>query len=871
MDQNRVIQDLKRRFSEDLPKYYKRRIIFWKDEEREFEDLAPTVSIDGVKVVVLTSTNNFAVKRLLTEEDQESNYLVYCPMSYPEEEDWLLPIELYSEEFRADQLSMWLDEMGIEATASMRKAARGYRDFLKTKGHRTKVAGMARRIKTPSHFQLAVMAVLCGLSEPQPDQIIRTVLSAGLDERENQIYDSLVRYGAKDAFWAMVNQGTGYQMIAGEDGQENNLERFACHLLLTASTRTLRSESLAGLEDYLSFPHQAYCYDVVSNWMRRDDRRSLYAVAREVERELRLLQRFQKLTVQDLRDTEIFPCIDECILMELMTEISNQIINVDVITSVAEERRTCVWYEDYRDYYDGVAACARMQSFYLAHADGFHTVEPQNLWKEYTKDYYRMDTYYREFQNCFSRSLVKSIDLLDDLFKQVADVAEGLYSSWFLGELGSSWSKACAEDLEKYGRIQYIPQQEDFYRKWIAAADRPRVFVIISDAFRYETAVSLADQLRRESKAQVKLKSCEAIFPTVTKFGMAALLPHKELSVEEKTGGLAVLADGSSTEAPYREEVLKKANPSSIAVKYSDIVKMKRDERSALVKGKEVIYIYHNRIDEMSHTDQNAVFSSCEDAISEIKNMIRIIVNDFGGTNVLVTADHGFLYTYKPLQEDSKVDKGIRKEDVVELDRRYLIARKGAQPEYLLPVRFMDGRTEYEAFAPRESIRIKKKGGGENFVHGGISLQEMVVPVVEYHYLRNQSKEYKKNRSKYDTKPVSVSLLSASRKVSNMIFSLNFYQEEPVSGNREAAAYQLYFVDSENSRVSDTARIIADKTSENNQDRTFRVNFNLKSQKFDSREPYYLVIADESGLQIPERIEFTIDIAFAVDDFDFFG
>ena len=53
--------------------------------------------------------------------------------------------------------------------------------------------------------------------------------------------------------------------------------------------------------------------------------------------------------------------------------------------------------------------------------------------------------------------------------------------------------------------------------------------------------------------------------------------------------------------------------------------------------------------------------------------------------------------------------------------------------------------------------------------------------------MRNQSKEYKKNKSKYDTKPVEISLLSANRKISNMIFSLNFYQTDAVGGNREAA------------------------------------------------------------------------------------
>jgi len=265
---------------------------------------------------------------------------------------------------------------------------------------------------------------------------------------------------------------------------------------------------------------------------------------------------------------------------------------------------------------------------------------------------------------------------------------------------------------------------------------------------------------------------------------------------------------------------------------------------------------------------------------------VRIIVNEFGSTNILITADHGFLYTYSPLTEDDKVDKtsfnGMDKVNsgeagrestlgCVEYGRRYAIMRKGAQPNYLLPVKFLGGNTEFDGFAPRESIRIKMNGGGMNFVHGGISLQEMVVPVIEYHHLRNDSMEYKRNKQKYDTKPVTVNLLSASRKISNMIFSLNFYQKDAVGANREAATYLVYFTDENGKQISDVQKIIADKTSDSGADRTFRCQFNLKSLKYSNTAAYYLVIADEQGLQLPQREQFQIDIAFAVDEFDFFS
>ena len=256
--------------------------------------------------------------------------------------------------------------------------------------------------------------------------------------------------------------------------------------------------------------------------------------------------------------------------------------------------------------------------------------------------------------------------------------------------------------------------------------------------------------------------------------------------------------------------------------------------------------------------------------MEELKNIVRIITSDFGGTNIMITADHGFLYTYSPLTEDDKADNAGFKNRIIEYGRRYAIMMKDSKPEYLQYVKFLDGNTDYEAYAPKENVRIKMNGGGLNYVHGGISLQELCVPLIEYHFLRNQSKEYQRNKEAYDTKPVEISLLSATHKISNMIFSLNFYQKEAVGDNRTAAVYQIYFTDGKGKQISDVQKIIADKTSENGQERTFRCSFNLKSLKYDNKEIYYLVIAEEGG-EIKAQEEFQIDIALAVDDFDFFG
>lgn len=867
MDADKIIQDLNRKFAAPLPEFYKRRIVVWYDEDREFEDQIDSLSITGAKILKLTGSNNFYAKKLLAVDDPTGSYLVYCPLSYEtEEDDWLLDVELYGEEFRADQISMWMDEMQIPETPALRKAFKMYRKFFKAQGRRNKVEAQGTTPTKPAQLQMAIMAALANIKEPKPAQIMKAVLQAGLDMEKNVIWQEFVSYDIAEAFWVMVGQGTGYK------DPDADLRHLSAHLLLTAATRTLRQDAFSGLESLISTPHQAYCFDFVSDWIHSEDSKDIYAITEYVESELKLPQRFMKLQVLDLIETEMFPCVNEVILVKLMTDIGNHSIDVDLITKTVEKRRTCVWYDGVKNYYEGILQVAMMQAFFKEHASGFHTVEPHKIWQEYTKEYYRMDTYYRQFHMRYAESLKSYHEELTDRFSLVKDQVEGLYINWFLGQLGTNWSYACAANLRDHGRILEVPQQVDFYRSKVASSDA-KVYVIISDAMRYEVAASLTEQLQRETQAKVNLTGVQGIFPTVTKFGMAALLPHKKLSVELKTGKterLAVLADGQSTEASNRDKLLKGADIHSVALQYKNIIGMKRAERQALIKGMNVVYIYHDTIDAAGH-DEKDVFGACEETIEELKNMVRIIANEWGGAYILITSDHGFLYTYSPLTEEDKVDLDSHPDEVFELGRRYAIVQKTYSSNYLMPVEFIAGDNPHMiGYVPREGIRIKMKGGGLNFVHGGISLQEMVVPVIEYHFLRNQSSEYRKNRSKYDTKPVEIALLSANRKITNMIFSLSFYQKEPVSYNREKATYQLYFTDSTGKPVSDTATIIADKTSDNGQERTFRCSFNLKQLKYSNTEQYYLVITDENGM-IVSRDEFQIDIAFAVDEFDFFS
>ena len=271
----------------------------------------------------------------------------------------------------------------------------------------------------------------------------------------------------------------------------------------------------------------------------------------------------------------------------------------------------------------------------------------------------------------------------------------------------------------------------------------------------------------RTTKGTADLESMQAIFPSITKFGMAALLPGKNISVNDS---MDVLVDGNQT-------------------------------RSTL--------------------DRNAILN----ATPKNSVAIRIIVNELSATNIFITADHGFLYTYKPLSESDKIDRKAFSGNVFELGRRYALTAPDTTADFLLPVdleRELDGML-IKGYAPQDTIRMKVQGGGENFVHGGISLQELVVPVIAFKNLRTTNKNY------VEVKNAGLKLLSESRKISNLIFSLEFHQRQAVGDKIQPCTYSIYMTDDEGMVISDRQTVIADKTSDNAADRVFRIRFNLKA------------------------------------------
>ena len=458
-----IKKELEKRFAEPLDEFYKRRIIFWNDEDGEFLDEIESLTLCNAKVLVLAAGHLFSAKQLLSSSDLVCNYLVYNPLVVDPEHDWFLDIKLYSEEYRADKTSRLMQEMQIVNTAELRHVVKDFKGFFNAASRRKAIASFDGFIDKKS-----ILSVICGVKEREPELIIKSSLLAGAD-LENTVKMDLLKYGASPLFWSLVGSVTGFH------GSEN-MDDLVNHVVLSAVSRTMSSDVLSGLE---------------SKYSDGQDKNSFRGIAEFVESNLSLFDRFNQFEIKYLEDTDILPILDEVILSKLMYAVTKRSMDNTSIMSVIEKRRTSAWYDDYDYFYDGIYQVALMNQFYDSHLNSFHHVVAKEMWDAYTSDYYVMDSLYREFHIAFSTCLQNLHPSLDDSFKDLADYVEKDYKNWYLDKLASNWNTVIEQDLSSTGKITGLLQQTDFYQDVVRNVDG-KVFVIISDAMRYDVAYDLA-------------------------------------------------------------------------------------------------------------------------------------------------------------------------------------------------------------------------------------------------------------------------------------------------------------------------------------------------------------------------------------------
>lgn len=835
------------------------RVVVWQDPDGEFAESVTELELPGIELMVERENELFSLKRALNEDLAGRRILLYRPHERHLEGDWLADVEVRSTPFSADYASIQLRELGAADTPEMRSELKVRKRWLSKKTNVRKLLALRNSFEVPQELELAIMAVALGAETADPVPVLVRYLIDAHAQGGVGALAPLEAAGVENSFRSAVRAWTGFE------GDVTDATALVQHVLLSAFVRTSPSSMLVGLDRCYSIGHADLCHETFWTWLSSDGRASLLDACVEAEVSCKLEEHLADANLSELLAMGVFPCVDAVILRRLFSAVCDPSSGEDVLAAVGA-RRGLAWYGELSCYYEGVTHAARMRRFWHDHPEGLAAMPAERVWDAYTGEWWQMDAWYRAFHQAFAGAIKSGEYELDEDFRHARSAMENLYKGWFLRALSGRWAKAAEGELASQGYVSGVPRQQDFSLSEVdgLVQRKRRVWVIVSDALRYEVAAELADVLDRETKGSAELASAQATLPSITKCGMPALLPHGSLSLDPgQSGGspaLSVLVDGvEAVTCAKRQEVIRHTYPTGVAVTYDRFVNgMARAERKELVGEADVIYIFHNAIDATGDkaATERKVFDACADAVEEISGLVKLIVREFRATDVLVTADHGFLYTDEPLAASDRVSLKDVQGQVVEAGRRYVVAELGASSEVMLPVALPGGHLR--ALVSRECVRIAMAGGGENYVHGGISLQEMCVPVLRFRNRRAGSRGY------VESSPVAISLVSTLDTITNSLFTLELLQDEPAGGKALPAEYEVFVSNTAHEPVTDVARVVADRTSADASERTFVVRLSLRPGFSPSEGERYPLLARNVGTgEVTTLRELRMQVAFA--------
>lgn len=844
---NQIIDRLNAEFIGDT-----RKLVFWYDDKADFAEDIDSVVLKNAKILKLEPNNQFATKYFLERQDRTTHYLVYAPFPKPDvRENHLEDTLLYSKRFHADRASLLQVDLGI---------APEYRPVLERY-----IKFFANKERTQRFYDLEIEAydgdtipigIMCALSRTRTcsfDEVVRGILmekggaAEGADAQDgdgladNRILAEFDKYGLMPAFW----QYCGQQFGMGE--QKPTLEKLVMTLFITYAGKTIQKDLPPAWQPFVSGKSGniiAFLDSLMNNVLYRDRYDELSAA---VARRLDVASALGDYPPEVLVECDCFAPVDTILLHwlvdRLLAEDTGARLGDHAIPEVCEMRSKMHFGRRYK-----VAYTLLTNAYGLIRAADYHCPDGIGaMIAQYAREDCLIDAQYRFFYTCYD-SLENTVG-----FEPLRDLVENIYTNVVLGRQLPRWN----EGLMAEGAFSAIPLQRNFYSHFVRSI-KERTVVIISDAMRYEVGRELFEKLQDDPKCTARLEPMLSTLPSYTRLGMAALLPHTTL---ELTGDGRELVDGVyCTDLASRQTVLQKTVPDSCCVQFDEIKNMKKAALREVFTGKQVVYVYHDQIDVRGEHTEDEVFVACEEAVAEIGELIRKIAANANTLHFIVTADHGFIYKRDKVTESDKIG-GVGSGDRI-VKRRYIVAGQPVQEDGVCSLGLgylLDNEDPKVVSFPCSTSVFKTPGsGGQNYVHGGSSPQEMLVPVIDI----------KMEKGHMETRTVDIALVSLVQKITNLITTLEFIQSQPVSDVVRGATFRLYFVSEDGERISNENIYVADNRDTDPQERMFRMRFTFKSQKYSRDAHYYLVAYDDSNDLEVFRHAVVMDLAFA-DDFGF--
>jgi hypothetical protein len=573
----------------------------------------------------------------------------------------------------------------------------------------------------------AVLSLIFGSANPQ--EVALAVLH---DDR----YDGEIEKKSAQRELRSLLQASFDIEIPASAMLSNLRERLIRHVLLTdliAAVGEQVPSALASVKVATSSGGVGSCVRLVRAWRNnRDCRDSYVEAATKVEREFKIGQ--LAFDPQSVIEVETFFAAERALLRYVEVQLL-QDARSDLL-KLAVARLSRFWAEvepavQARWALIAAAAEVLLEADRVAQQIKRPPTTVPALVKAYAEDdepWCLLDTHHRHLE---SRKYNFDFDAsgehqeLDKLITK----AEQRYN-----EVGSAVAKHFIATFQKTKHpIKGLLRQRDFFETQVKPKlGEGKVAYVWVDALRFEMARELCRLLK--DNFEPAIRPAIGTIPTITEIGMAALLPKANQSakvVGVGGGKLGLEIDGKVIkDRKDRVRFLKEhAGVTVFDCKLEDLLPKPNKRVKEGIQGAELVLVTSQEIDELCEADNIAqARRQLDGVLGDLRRGVRIL-SDHGIRTIILAADHGHLFADE-IGEDMKIEApGGKAED---MHRRVWVGVGGtSQPSYLrTSLSSLGIDSEFDIATPWTFACFKSKGGARAYFHGGLSPEELVVPLV---------------------------------------------------------------------------------------------------------------------------------------------
>ncbi|HDR14597.1 MAG TPA: PglZ domain-containing protein [Desulfobacteraceae bacterium] len=511
-------------------------------------------------------------------------------------------------------------------------------------------------------------------------------------------------------------------------------QRFARHVLMTdfiSALGDLVPSKLSSVPVATTPETRDTCIALIRTWrLRRDTRESYVAASQQVEQEFGLAA--LPFDPETIVQVETFPAIERALLGHVENRLLEH-IDGDMLT-LAESRLSRFWCDveprlQARWALVASAAEVLLEAYRIEKALKKAPTSLTGLIREYaesTQPWCLLDTYHRNMESRWHNFEPRGDD--HDSIEKLVIKARQRYM-----EVGSEIARHFLRQLGQKSLGKGIVRQREVFETHVKPAlDQEKVAYVWVDALRFEMARELARLLKDDFK--VDLQAAIASVPTVTEIGMAALLPGAQGTAKVvSTGGGKLALEINGTVIKDRKErvaFLKKHTGVEVFDAKLDnlLPKPSKKIRDGIAEA-QLILVTSQEIDELCEQDNiTQARRQMDGVLNDLRRGIRVLV-DLGVERIVLASDHGHIFADE-LTEDMKVDSPGG--DTLDLHRRVWVGHGGkADNAFLrLPLKALDMQGDFDLATPWTFACFRCKGGAKAYFHGGLSPQELIVPIM---------------------------------------------------------------------------------------------------------------------------------------------